>query len=106
MILLKVIAPSARRRLARKFDKGEREKKYLFPIFLRAYILCTPLLIFFKRERQASDRRQLDVYLFTFLSSGFAYIFRQIVIGLGTLSGTKLFALRHREKVRHLALLG
>ena len=34
-----------------------------------------PSLIFNKRERQASDRRQLDVYLFAFLSSRFAHIF-------------------------------
>ena len=39
---------------------------------------------------QASDRRQLDVYIFALLSSRFAHVFRQIVIGVGTLSSTNL----------------
>ena len=65
-----------------------------------------PSIIFNKRERQASDRRQLDVYLFAFLSSRFAHVFRYIVIGVGTLSSTNLFALRHREKAQQLAPLG
>ena len=64
-----------------------------------------PSLIFNKRERQASDRRQLDVYLFALLSSRFAHVFRQIVIGVGTLSSTNLFALRHRKKTQQLAPL-
>ena len=60
-----------------------------------------PSLVLNKRKRQASDLRQLDVYLFALLSSGFAHIFRQIVIRLETLSCTNLFALiRHREKAR------
>ena len=66
-----------------------------------------PSLVLNKRKRQASDLRQLDVYLFALLSSSFAHIFRQIVIRLETLSCTNLFALiRHREKARHLAPLG
>ena len=81
MILLKVIAPSARRRLARKFVKGKERRNIYFLSSSVHISYALPLLVFFKRERQASERRQLDVYLFTFLSSGFAYIFRQIVIG-------------------------
>ena len=66
-----------------------------------------PSLVLNKRKRQASDLRQLDVYLFALLSSGFAHIFRQIVIRSETLSCTNLFALiRHREKARHVAPLG
>ena len=65
-----------------------------------------PSLILNKRKRQARDRRQLEVYLFALLSSGFAHIFRQIVMRLETLSIKNVFALRHREKARHLAPLG
>ena len=44
------------------------------------------------------DRRQLDVYLFAFLPSDFANVFRQIVTSVETLSSANLFALGYGEK--------
>ena len=44
------------------------------------------------------DRRQMDVYLFAFLPSDFAHVFRQIVTSVETLSSANLFALGYGEK--------
>ena len=86
--------------------KGKEGRNIYFPSSSLHISYALPSLIFNKRERQASDRRQLDVYMFAFLPSGYAHILRQIVIRLETVSSTNLFALRHREKARHLVPLG
>ena len=40
----------------------------------------------------------MDVYLFAFLPSDFAHVFRQIVTSVETLSSANLFALGYGEK--------
>ena len=51
-----------------------------------------------EQRRFEIDRRQLDVYLFAFLPSGFAHVFRHIVTSVETLSSANLFALGYGEK--------
>ena len=69
-----------------------------------AYRAHTPQVCSFWSRLKASkgvfeiDRRQLDVYLFAFLPSDFANVFRQIVTSVETLSRANLFALGYGEK--------
>ena len=69
-----------------------------------AYRAHTPQVCSFWSRLKASkgvfeiDRRQLDVYLFAFLPSDFANVFRQIVTSVETLSSANLFALAYGEK--------
>ena len=69
-----------------------------------AYRAHTPQVCSFWSRLKASkgvfeiDRRQLDVYLFAFLPSDFANVFRKIVTSVETLSRANLFVLGYGEK--------